>query len=173
MRTRAGAFLIGLAIAAAWATGASATGEVRVVVGGRTIAASDAAQYHCHDGAYPEIRCFTDAAARDADALTMPAARPATGSVTQVSALATFYVTFYQNQNYGGSSYTASQSIADLSAFGWNDIVSSFTSLNGQRPKWWEHANWVPPTWQWAAGATVSYVGSGANDRFTGVANVP
>jgi hypothetical protein len=90
-----------------------------------------------------------------------------------MAALATYYVTFYEHASYGGASYTASQPISDLTAWGWNDHVTSFKSLNGQRPKWWENAGYSPPTWQWAAGAWVSNVGSAANDRFSSVANVP
>jgi hypothetical protein len=97
----------------------------------------------------------------------------ASGPSQTVATSATYYVTFYEHASYGGASYTASQSISDLSAWGWNDHVTSFKSLNGQRPKWWENAGYTPPTWQWAAGAWVSNVGSAANDRFSSVANMP
>jgi hypothetical protein len=82
-------------------------------------------------------------------------------------------VTFYQHASYGGASFTASQPQPDLQNFGWNDVISSFKSLNGQRPKWWDHIGYVAPAWQWSAGAWVSYVGDGANDRFSSAKNVP
>lgn len=158
--------------------------DLRVVYGGKEIPARDAARYHCHDGVYPEIRCFETAIERDVD--TPAAARASDLAIGSRSAnsftlsddpttttLATFYVTFYQHENYGGSSYTASQSIANLGNIGWNDAISSFKSLNGQRPKWWEHVDWGGGTWQWPAGAWVASVGGSANDRFSAVANVP
>ena len=86
---------------------------------------------------------------------------------------ATFYVTFYQHASYGGSSLTASQPIDNLGVYGWNDAISSFKSLYSQRPKWWAHADYGIPSWHWPAGAEVSNVGSGANDTFSAVRNVP
>lgn len=167
--------------------------DVRAVLEGRSIPVGDVHRYHCHDGAYPEVRCFNDEPSRDRDAgsqgaveATGPAATTVIGTgaaertITRAarlsdttSASATYYVTFYEHANYGGASYTASQSISDLSNFGWNDAVTSFKSLSGQRPKWWENAGYTPPTWQWSAGAWVANVGSAANDRFSAVANVP
>jgi hypothetical protein len=85
----------------------------------------------------------------------------------------TSYVAFWEHANYGGYSFTASQSIADLRSYGWNDAITSFKSFSGQRPKWWEHVNYGTPSWQWATGAWVANVGEGANDTFSSVKNAP
>jgi hypothetical protein len=150
---------------------------------GRVIPPEQIALYHCHDRDYPVIRCFDTAQERDEDAslpvdiTTAARARvgrtdgPAMGRAESLSIL--FYVTFYWNATYGGASFTASQPYSDLRDIGWNDAISSFKSLNGQRPKWWEHIGYVAPAWQWAAGAQVSYVGNGANDLFSSTKNVP
>lgn len=168
--------VIGMAIPAS-ALQVAPPAEVRAVHDGRSIPLSDVHLYHCHDGAFPEIRCFDTQEERDADSpgagtiapkVSTAARRPATESV-----LTLFYVTFYEHQSYGGASFTASQTMSDLSSFGWNDIISSFQSLNGQRPKWWQDVSFGTPSWQWAAGASVSYVGGAANDRFSSVKNVP
>lgn len=82
-------------------------------------------------------------------------------------------MTFYEHINYGGASYTTAQALADLRPMGWNDVVSSFKSLSGQRPKWYVDINSSPPTYQWSAGAWVADIGWSANDRFSSVRNIP
>jgi len=61
----------------------------------------------------------------------------------------------------------------DLGTIGWAHKISSFKSLNSGRPRWWAGASYTGTYWQWAAGAQVSYVGDGANDRFRSVKNLP
>ncbi len=135
---------------------------------GTPIAPGDASRYHCDDGSYPVIHCFDSAAERDAD-VAASAAFAASASVPP----AVFYVTFYTDANYGGSSFSASQSYSDLRWLAWNDRISSFKSLNDGRPEWWRDINFGGTTWQWPAGLWVSYVGDDANDQFSAVANVP
>jgi hypothetical protein len=60
-----------------------------------------------------------------------------------------------------------------MRAIGWNDQISSFKSLNDGRPKWWRDINFAGTAWQWGAGAWTPYVGDGANDQFSSVANEP
>lgn len=138
---------------------------------------ADVVEHHCHDGESPTIRCFDTAAERDADAAEAVPIADASGlsslDVLALTASSTFYVTFWQDAGYGGSSFTTSQPQPDLRDIGWNDKISSFKSLNGQRPKWFADVQYVTPSWQWAAGANVSYVGDTANDRFSSVKNVP
>jgi hypothetical protein len=149
---------------------------------GKIIPLEEVALHHCHDGAYPVIRCFDTEEERDEDAshLGVDATRAVaegrggrTAGPAADGLLILYYVTFYQNASYGGASFTASQPQPDLQNFGWNDVISSFKSLNSQRPKWWEHIGYVAPAWRWSAGAWVSYVGDGANDRFSSAKNVP
>lgn len=87
--------------------------------------------------------------------------------------MAAAYVTFFEHSSYGGVSYTGSQPLPSLVTIGWNDAISSFKSLNGQRPRWWEHTDYTGLAWQSSAGAWVRYVTDGANDRFSSVKNVP
>jgi hypothetical protein len=166
------------------ATRASDDPNVVAIHGGRVIPLEQVALHHCHDGEFPTIRCFDTEEERDehvslpSDSTSSVRAKvgpndgPATGRTAESLAIL-FYVTFYQNASYGGASFTASQPYPDLRVVNWNDLISSFKSLNGQRPKWWEHISYAPPAWQWAAGAQVSYVGDGANDSFSSTKNVP
>jgi hypothetical protein len=148
----------------------------RAVYGEQDISLGDVRAHHCHDGTFPVIRCFDTAEERDADAgLGQPLGdgSDATGTSVEAALMAVFYVTFWEHSGYGGSSFTTSLSQPDLRDIGWNDAISSFKSLNGQRPKWFSDVAYGPPYWQWSAGSNVSYVGDSANDRFSSVKNVP
>lgn len=167
------------AIALVLATGPAASASddpARAVHRDLAIPLVDVARYHCHDGAYPVIRCFDTAEERDGETVAPGNIDPSVsgeGADGDQTVAAVFYVSFWEHEKYGGASYSASQPNPSLGDYGWNDKVTSFKSLNGQRPKWWEHANYGPPAWQWAAGAWISNVGSGANDTFSSVKNVP
>lgn len=153
--------------------------ELRAYLAGQPIALDAVARYHCHDREYPVIDCFATEQERDHDAGLTPravavAAAPDSslfGAINLASAV--FYVTFYEHSNFAGASYATSQAIAHLGLIGWNDAISSFKSLNGQRPKWWQDIDFAYFSWQWPASYWVSYVGDGANDRFSSVKNVP
>lgn len=146
---------------------------------GAAIPLSAIAGYHCHDGAHPVIHCFDTEKERDADASGPWRSEDRWSGLLSErrtvlsTGAATYYVTFYEHEAYGGASFTTAQALSNLSDYGWNDVITSFKSLNGQRPKWFEHAGYGSPTWQWAAGAWVSNVGGGANDKFSAVKNVP
>jgi hypothetical protein len=171
-----------LQIASATPAGASSE-ELYAMYDGELIALSKVASHHCHDGRYPEIRCFATEIERDRDAAAVARGGQSTptGDTAGEASLetdlglasSTYYVVFYEHANYGGASYMTAVAHSDLRAIGWNDVISSFKSLNAQRPKWWEHINYGGSTWQWTAGAWVSYVGDAANDRFSSVKNVP
>lgn len=155
----------------------AASGNAAVLLsamhGDTAIPLGNVAQYSCHDGAYPVIRCFDSAAERDRDMLARTTDMASLGQVGPDSVTVTYYVTWFAAANYGGSSFTASASYANLGLVGWNDAISSFKSLNNGRPKWWQAINFTGTAWRWLAGAWVSYVGDGANDQFSSVANVP
>jgi hypothetical protein len=139
------------------------------VLDGRSIPLKDVVNHHCHDLDAGVYRCFATEAERDADALT-------TVDDELLGPLGTqgfTYAIAYAAINYGGSSLWISSSIPDLSTIGWNDVISSFKSTNGGRPKWWAAANYSGSSWQWIASAWVPYVGDSANDRFSSVKNVP
>ncbi len=149
---------------------------VRARLGGSMISLDKVPSFHCHDGRHPVIDCFASEGERDDDARTVAhdgrradAAPEADIESTQLP----YYVTFYEHASYGGASYTTWQWLPNLTAIYWNDIVTSFKSLNGQRPKWFVDADYGPPSHQWAAGAWVANVGDSANDRFSSVKNVP
>lgn len=182
MSDRAGAFLrASLAAAVALLavtvpTSSESGSEARAIYQAQEIPLSDVARHHCHDVQYPLVRCFDTAAERDNDIQTeaesVTSFSPSSGEdVTQATVL--LYVTFWEHADYGGVSFSASQPIAHLGDYGWNDATTSFKSLNGQRPKWWEDAYYGLPAWRWAAGSWVSNVGSGSNDTFSSVKNVP
>jgi hypothetical protein len=162
MATLATTVLVALALGTG---GVGATSGMRADLAGRPIRLLDVSRYHCHDVGASRIACFRTAGARDQDLRRRTLGTLATTGV--------YYVTWYEHSNYGGASFAASQSYSDLSSLGWNDAISSFKSLNGQRPKFWSDAGYGLPAWQWPAGAWVSYVSDPANDRFSSVQNVP
>lgn len=150
------------------------------VLDGRPIEAHIVSRYHCHDGTPAEIRCFHTASERDADAAVAESfsgtplgeVRAAFDDVSATSSSG-YYVLWYEHANYGGASFLASAPYTNLDIIGWNDVISSFKTVSGQRPKWWEGANYTYTGWQWAHGAWVSYVGNAANDTFSSVKNLP
>jgi hypothetical protein len=148
---------------------AEADAPLRVILNGHTISPTDASSLHCTDVFYPRIDCFSDAARRD-DVVRRRRRLTATSSASLSSVV---YVTFYADINFGGASFSTAGAISDLTAVGWNDRISSFKSLNGGRPAWWRDAGFAGTLWRWSAGTWVSYVGDGANDQFSSVANVP
>ncbi len=150
----------------AFATTAVTTGDTKPTadVDGQAIPLSSVASYHCHDAAFPVISCFRSAAKRDASLSEQRAGNAAAPPL---------YVTVFAHENYGGSSFSASVSYSHLGILGWNDMITSFKSLNGQHPKFWHDAEYGLPAWQWAVGAWVPNVGPGANDKFSAMRNVP
>lgn len=120
--------------------------------------------HHCHDLAWPVIRCFPTADDRDADAERTSRQQ----SLDSVS-----YVVAFEHDNYAGVSITFSRDQPNLSTIGWNDAITSFKSLNGGHPRFWDNANYGTPYWQWATGAWVPNVGSGPNDKISSLKNVP
>lgn len=134
---------------------------MRATLDGAPLPLSKVASYHCHDLRYPVITCFRDADDRDRDML-----RP-----DVVDSLP--YVRVFRDEDYGGLSYIISESEPNLGSIGWNDVITSFKSLNNGRPRFYEHASYGDPSWRWAAGAWVANVGIWANDKFSSVANAP
>jgi hypothetical protein len=142
----------------------TATANTGATLAGRSIPVSDVRLYHCHNARAAVYSCFASASERDRDA------RRAT---RYLAAGSVAYVILYEHAYYGGASITLFDPVAHLGSLGWNDAVSSFKSLNGQRPKWWRDTYFAGTAWRWTAGAWVSYVGDAANDQFSSVDNVP
>lgn len=164
-------FLVAAAVLTAAATISppvtdAATGMLRATFRGERIALREVRQHHCHKTRHAVIRCFATSAQRDQD---LDGRR--LSLVAGASSVA--YVTFFEHAYYGGSSLTVADEIPHLGTLGWNDAISSFKTLNGRRPKWWSDTYYGGLAWQWSAGAWVSYVGDGANDRFSSVKHVP
>lgn len=109
------------------------------------------------------IRCFRTEAAIDGEMDALDESVDASVA----------YVRFYQDENYGGGSFTAYDPMPSLSVYSWNDQVTSCKSLNGGRPCWYSDSDFGPPSWRWSAGASVANVGSGANDAFSSLKNDP
>lgn len=162
--------LVSVASAAAVGTTAAAS-AIQAQVDGHPIAAADVSRYHCHDLASPLIRCFTTAAARDADEAAM------TGAATVVAgdapggtaATVTPYVRWYLDVNYGGLSFDASVAYRDLGTIGWNDKISSFMTYTGGHARWWRDVGFAGVSWDWGVGVSVPNVGPAANDQFSSV----
>jgi hypothetical protein len=177
MRVRLALLLVSLLASVpltdAWA--ASPDSKTYAVYAGRRMPLAEVRHNHCHDGKAPEIRCFASADQRDVDIheIETTGGDPRKQAVEGSAITGVYYVVFYEHADYGGASFMASVSYPNLGSIGWNDAVSSFKSLNGQRPKWWEHSDYGGSAWHWASGAQVPNVGSAANDRFSSVRNVP
>jgi hypothetical protein len=142
----------------------------------------DVGDHHCHDFASPIIRCFATELERDADAESVMGTQAARGwggteqqaaLAVQLAATVVTYVRWYEDSNYGGLSFSTANPMADLAVIGWNDRISSFKSINGGHPKFWQSWNYTGTAWQWVTSAWVPYVGDPANDRFSSVQNVP
>jgi hypothetical protein len=162
-------------LAAAWAASATATAAdptaLRAELDGRPIGLADVSRYHCHDRAYPLIRCFDTALERDRDEGVVGATtKPATnGDVAEaITAAAIPYVRWYLDANYGGPSFDAYIDYRDLGSVGWNDKISSFQTVLGAHPRWWRDLGFVGTSWDWGS-TSVPYVGDAANDRFSSV----
>ena len=82
---------------------------------GRPIALADVSDYHCHDRAYPVIRCFGTAFERDRDEGLPEAATKAAmdgDSAEAIAAAMDSYVRWYMDANYGGPSFDVSLSLS-------------------------------------------------------------
>ena len=149
---------------------------LRAILAGRAIPVSQVSRLHCHDGAYPTIRCFQDPTARDRDAVRVANRRQADFGGPRRGGLApliVYYVRFYEHENYGGASYQASAPLPDFTQIGWNDTVTSFQSLSNGRPKWYQDVYYGGGSSRWSAGFWVANVGGDLNDTFSSVKNVP
>ena len=144
---------------------------LRAELDGRPIALIDVSRFHCHDRAYPVIRCFGTALERDRDEGVADAAtKPATdgGGAEAITAAAIPYVRWYLDANYGGPSFDAYIDYRDLGSLGWNDKISSFRTFLGAHPRWWRDIGFTGTSWDWGS-TPVLYVGDAANDRFSSV----
>lgn len=155
------------AILAASVTSTAAAGSAggstqrRAQLDGHTIPLRDVGLFQCHDRDFPVIRCFGSSAERDKDMADVERS----AELVTVAA----YVTWYADGNYGGSpSFTAFWSEPDLTVYGWNDRISSFRTLNGGHPRWWQDVGNGGAAWDWGT-MSIPYVGDSANDKFSSV----
>ncbi len=158
----AGAFLIGSAVLPLAAPGASAADGLHATLDGAPIPLHSVAQFTCHDRDYPLIRCFQNAAARDAD---LTASSP--GGTASSPQLLSAFVRWYRDADYGGPSFDAYNSYPDLSVIGWDKQISSFVTLNGGHPAWWQGTYYSGSGWDWGF-ASEPTLGS-ANDQISSV----
>ena len=164
-----------VALVAAWIVSATTTAAdptaLTAELDGRPIALGDVSAYHCHDRAYPVIRCFSTALERDRnEGLAGAATKPASDGarVEAIAAAAYPYVRWYLDANYGGPSFDATIAYSDLRSLGWNDKISSFSTYSGGHPRWWRDVGFTGSPWDWGT-TSVPYVGDAANDKFSSV----
>jgi hypothetical protein len=131
---------------------------------GQSIPLTDVSKHSCTDADYPVIRCFnSEAALLD----NMSAASQGVGGLLPL--IGTTYCVWYWDGNYGGASFYQTLIEPNLSVYSWNDAISSFKELNGHYCLWYQDNNYSGISWNWGAGKSVSYVGDGANDKFSSV----
>ena len=158
----AGALALAWALPTMAAPEVGATDGVHATLDGAPIPLGSVAQFACHDRDYPLIRCFRSAAARDAD---LAAAVP--GVAASSPQLLSAFVRWYRDAYYGGPSFEAYNSYPDLSVIGWSKQISSFMTLNGGHPVWWQGTNYTGTGWDWGF-ASEPTLGS-ANDQISSV----
>jgi hypothetical protein len=161
-------------------SGLGQTGEhLSAFLDGQRIPLVDVSLYHCHDIEAPIIRCFRTAAERDDELVQDLRSTGSVGTTSDLSLASILssqsvnYVLWYAAIDYGGTSMFTSGAISNLGTLGWDNMISSFKSTNGGRPKWWDGTGYTLIAWQWSASAWVAYVGDDANDKFSSVQNVP
>jgi hypothetical protein len=137
-------------------------------------------EHHCHDAAYPIIRCFRDEADRDADidldlrtaTLDVRVAGPAFAPAAPCSTCT--YVTLYWDINQGGSSISFVYDHANLGIYGWNDQASSYLARNCGQPKLYWDADFSGNAIYTSACNGLNFTGvHGAwNDQVSSIANL-
>lgn len=155
--------LTGLPVPAAAGTANSTT---IAYFGAQRIALRDVAQFHCHDRDYPVVRCFLTPDERMSEEAIVAAAE-GPGVAPVGTAFLNPYVRWYRDADFAGPSYEAYYAVPNLAAIGWDNLISSFTPLNGGHPLWWTGANQTGNKWDWGT-AAVGNLGS-ANDQFSSV----
>ena len=143
-----------------------APGVPAVYLDGQRIDGREAANFYCHDRDYPVIRCFRTDADRAAEekAPVGASAGAIVGGVGPASFLSP-YVRWYRDASFSGPSFEAYVYEANLAAIGWDNMISSFTPLNGGHPLWWTGPNRSGNKWDWGT-ASVANLGA-ANDQFS------
>jgi hypothetical protein len=116
--------------------------EVTATLDGRAIPVSQIAEHDCDDLEFPLIRCFKNAADRDASVTRR------LGALHVSVATAVAYVNVYDLANYGGSSLVISQNYDSLAVIGWNDKVSSFKGRNSETGRF--YVDWFHGGSSWA-----------------------
>ncbi len=158
----AGGLLIGSAVLPLATPRASAADGLHATLDGAPLSLQSVAQFACHDRDYPLVRCFRSTAARDADLTAEAPGGP--GSSPQ---LLSAFVRWYRDAYYSGPSFEAYNSYPDLSVIGWNKQISSFVTLNGGHPVWWQGSYYTGTGWDWGF-ASEPTLGS-ANDQISSV----
>ncbi len=123
-----------VSVSSAQAASTPAPPAIQAEVSGRPIPLSDVSRFHCHDLAYPLIRCFLAPVERDADEAAVAMAMSPGGSAPFGAAASAIspYVRWYLDANNGGASFDASVAYSDLGVIGWNDKISATGSTSGR-----------------------------------------
>lgn len=156
-------------------TGVSATdANLHAEMDGQFIAIKRIPTLHCHDAAYPEVRCFVSELQRDKDFASSMAPTASLGAQVAptsetLATLAVTYVIWYDNANYGGGSFQTANSWSNMVDISWNDRISSFKAYNNGRPKWFQDSDYGGWWTMWGTNVWLSYVGDAFNDQFTSV----
>lgn len=127
---------------------ATAKTTVTATFQGQQIAVSDIGKLHCHDRAYPIVKCFATDAEVEAD-LGIPAQSVQSLAKVQMAPQYLYpYVVVYDGTNYTGPSYWAFNALPDLRTVGWNDRIASAQGINGYYVQFWADLNYTRGPWQ-------------------------
>jgi hypothetical protein len=134
-------------------------GQVRAVLDGKAIPLVDVGRNFCHDFAYPEIRCFSSAAALESSLESLGMGLLLAG-VT--------YVTIYDYTTWQGSYMHVSEDYWALSVIGWNDRISSFIARNYESGAFWTDWLYSGTKYNFCCNQAVSWLG-GYDNSFSSV----
>jgi hypothetical protein len=152
---------------AATPSGAAARSSATAEFEGHAIPLESVASHHCHDAAFPVIRCFStaDAAARD---LQLVQRRRDRSGATTLSVTSGGSLVAYEHSGYGGASITFTQSWNNLTDLGWNDRISSFKDF-GATGSFHAEAFNQGLVYSFSGTQQTSYVGDTYNDKFSSI----
>lgn len=155
-------------------TGATPGSPIRAELDGETIAPAAVGDHYCHDFDWPQIRCFTTAAALEAavrnhlrDKGAVGAAMTMSLSTAPVTASATKYVKVFELGAFAGNIAFLSRDYPDLNSIGWGDKISSYIVYNNASGEFYTHWWYSGAIDYYCCNQSVAALSSTYDDQFS------
>ena len=169
-RTRVPLWLVLILAVGSLGAGAPAAGgsssDVRADLEGKPIAIEDIHRYSCHDLEFPVIRCFKSQAATER---AIERASIAESGFAAMGTLGVTYVVAYDQAWFAPGTLYVSQVYDNLGAIGWNDIISSYRSVNNGSGHFAKDAFDNGLLTYFCCNVQVGWVGSSQNDSYSSI----